>query len=166
MSSELPGKKVTNIGDHSIVLTSGSISMPQPLQKLNSNISPNILGRMRSPSCPINPSQSPIRIPLPKLNADQCRQVMLITVTLRIAVLLEHGEITAVGDYLEREGAVDLEPLGAFSPLGEFDEGLHFGVVSSASYVAREIIGLHESFGGIHEVGVDGGEVEERNAGF
>lgn len=91
---------------------------------------------------------------------------MLVAVTRRSAEVSKERVVLAVGDDLDGQVAAKLEPLGAFSPVGESDVRLHSGVVAASAEASRVVEGADEAEIGVEEVGVDGGEVEERDAGF
>lgn len=91
---------------------------------------------------------------------------MLVTVTRRAAQVSEERVELAVGNDADGEVSVEFEPLRAFSPVGEFDVGLHLGVVAASAGTSRVVKGAEEAEIGVYEIGVDGREVEERNAGF
>lgn len=79
-------------------------------------------------------------------------------------MLPEHREVVPVGHNGSGRGAVDLEPLGALPPLGEGHVGAHPGSVPAPADRAVRVVGFDEDLGRVEEVGVDGGEVEERDA--
>lgn len=90
---------------------------------------------------------------------------MLIHVTRVAAILSENLIIFPVGNDPDGCPPVGGEPLGALSPLGDVDGRGHLGVVTSAADFSGIVVGADESgVVGVEEVGVDGGEVVERNA--
>lgn len=91
---------------------------------------------------------------------------MLVSVAGVLAELLEHREVLGVGDDLDSEVPVDLEPLRPFTPVAQGDLRVHVGAVPAVPHRARDVKDLHEGLGGAHEVGVDGGEVEQGDARF
>lgn len=91
---------------------------------------------------------------------------MLVRVTSRPAKSSKQWEVFTVSDYLDGEVSVHFEPLGALSPLLKGDEGLHKVAVAASAHWALEVVGLNEGLGRVHDIGVYGREVVERNAGF
>lgn len=91
---------------------------------------------------------------------------MLVAITRGPTKPGEEREILTVGDDGERDQAVHVEPLGALPPLREGDGGAHFGVVAATARGPRAVERFDEGGRGAGEVGVDGREVEERDARF
>lgn len=91
---------------------------------------------------------------------------MLVDVAGRVAKATKGWEEAVVSDDLDGELAAEFEPLRAFTPAGGGNDWAHMGVVAAAAIVAGVVVGFDEGGGGVEEIGVDGGEVEERDAGF
>lgn len=160
---ELPGKQETHILLVPIIITHLA---PQRLQELLRDLGPHELRGVGPAPGPVHPRQGAIRVPLPQLDADEGGKVVLVGVTGAGAVLMEDREVGAVRDDLDGKGPVHLEPLGALAPLGEGDLREHEGAVAAAAYHAGVVIGHDVVEGGVEEVRVDGGEVEEGDAGL
>lgn len=145
MKRELPRKQMANIGDLPIVHTHAS--MPYPLQEIRRYMHSYILVWMSLSLCPINICQSPVGVVLPKLDANHGGQVVLICITRRFALLLEHPEVLLVRHYFNGQTSVYLEPLRPLSPLLLVDDWLHFVVVTSTSRCAWHVQGFHVGLG-------------------
>nr|GMC59956.1 hypothetical protein Csa_1G024225 [Ipomoea batatas] len=100
---------------------------------------------MRAAARPVNPRDAAIRGRARPQNVHQRRQVMLVAVTRRKAVVAKHGVIFLVGHDFGGEVAADLEPLGAFPPVVEGDGGGHAAVVAAAAGFAGIVVGLQEA---------------------
>ena len=161
---DLPCKQETDIGALPIVVT--STLTPQPLQRLNGHVPPHEPSWVSPTPWPINPSQASICTPLPKFYTHKCWQVVFISIAWRLAVLLEYGKISLVRDYFRGEISIHRKPLGPLSPLFNCDCWIHLLFVSAAANWTREIIGLYIISCGVHEVRVDGWEIEEGYAWF
>lgn len=142
---EFPRKQETHIASLPIVLTTAPA--PQLLQKRGSHIRPDKLGRVGPAPRPVNPSQSPIRIPLPESHVDIRRQIMLIRIARTLTVALKHWKINIVWNDLNRKIPVHREPLWALSPVLELDGGAHLVAVAAPANASREIVELHEVAG-------------------
>lgn len=128
---EFPCKQETNTAFLPIVLTFAPIS--QLLQKLWSNMSSYKLSRVGPAFRPVNPSQTSIGIPLPKSHTYKCWQIMFVSITRTLAIILIYRKIFSVWDNFNCKISIDLKPLGAFSPLLEFDHWVHLTVVPASS---------------------------------
>lgn len=91
---------------------------------------------------------------------------MFVGITRGAAMLLKQREILLIGDDFNGELSIHLEPLGALPPLFERDRRVHVGDVSPTSNRAGLIVSHHKILGRVDEVRINGGEVEERNAGL
>jgi hypothetical protein len=91
---------------------------------------------------------------------------MFIGITRAVAMLLKQREVLLIGDDFNGELSIHLEPLGPLPPLPEPNPRVHVGIVSPTSDSAGLIEGHYIILGGVDEVRINGGEVEERNAGF
>lgn len=91
---------------------------------------------------------------------------MFIDVTCRVAVATEDWEEPNIGDDLDGESTAELKPLRAFAPVGGGDDWVHVAVVAATTVGAGFVVGFDEGGGGVEKIGVDGGEIEKRDAGF
>ena len=110
---------------------------------------------------PVDPRHAPPgdrrRVP----DVEEGRQVVLFAAALAFAEPLEDWKVDIVNDDVGSEGAVELEPLGTLAPLPGGHGGGHAAVVPPSPGHAKLVVGLHVDLGGVYEVGVDCGEVEE-----
>lgn len=157
-----PKKKTNTIAPPTIITTIPS--KPHSVQKLLRHIPPNKRRRMRPAGRPVRPRNAAVRRQLGTNNVGQRRQIMLVHVTRRHTVLPENRIVNDVGHDVDCQAAIDFEPLGALSPVGEGDGWVHSLVVSAAPYFPGIVEESEEALVGVYEVVVDEGEVEERNA--
>lgn len=156
---EFPCKQIAHIRALPIVLTFGSTS--QLLQELNGHVRSHELRWMRPTPRPVNPSQRPVRIFLPKLDANICGQVVLIRVAWGSAILCKHWKILSIWNHLHRNLTVHLEPLWSLPPLLESDLRAHFRPVSVSADWSGFVVCLHKCLGWCHEIIVDDVELKE-----
>lgn len=81
-------------------------------------------------------------------------------------MLLKNREILLIGDDFNGKLSIHLEPLGPLPPLPDRDRRVHVGIVSPTSDRAGVIESHYKILGGVDEVRINGGEVEQRNAGL
>jgi len=161
---EFPCKEKTSIcvvSELSIILT---FLVPQILQQRHSNLWSDVSGWVATTLWPINPSQTPVRVLLPKSDANKRWQVMFISITWSFAQRLKNWEVGCVGHHFQCKLSVHFEPLRPFSPLLESDERGHADAVTATSNCTVCIKSHDVALGGVHQVRVDCWEVEERNA--
>lgn len=115
---------------------------------------------------PIDPRKTPIGVQRAEAHGDHSGQIMLVDVAGRVAEATEDWEEAVVGDDLDGELAAEFEPLGAFAPVGCRDDWVHVAVVAAAAVGGGAVVGFDEGGGGVEKIGVDGGKIEERDAGF
>ncbi|GER32793.1 reticulon family protein [Striga asiatica] len=143
-------------------------SPPQPLEETRIHTSADELSWVGTTPRPVDPRQRSVGVPRRKTArehaAHEGRKVVLVRVARPLAIAFEGREVGGVGDDLECQVAVDREPLGALAPVGEAEGRGHVETVAAAAHWAWEVVGLDEGVVGAEEVGVDGGEVVERDA--
>ncbi|GJN37570.1 hypothetical protein PR202_gb26541 [Eleusine coracana subsp. coracana] len=125
--------------------------------------------RVRVPvdrALPVGVREGPVRVPgSPPQQAHQRGQVVLVDEALlpAHAEVAERLEAGVLGDGLEREGPVHLEPLRALAPLGQADVAAREeGPVPGPA--AAVLVAVHEAGGGARQERVHGREVVDRDA--
>lgn len=162
VGQELPREQEADAGRAPIVLALASA--PQHLEEPGGDVSPREPVRVRPASGPVDPGQAPVRVHPWEPHVHKSGKVMLVSVAGVLAEPLEHREVLGVRDDLDSQVPVHLEPLGPLPPVPQGDIRVHVGAVPSAAHRTWEVVDLHEGLGGVGEVRVDGGEVEQGDA--
>ena len=157
--------KKTNIRTPPIVFTFPTKTIPQVTQKLRRHIFALVLRRVWATLFPVNPGQCSICILCSKFHVHKRWQIMFIWKTVVFA-FHERWEVFSVRYEFKGKVSISLEPLRPFSPLIDCDSRVVTEFIPAASHSTGIVIDLDESLGGVHEVGVDSGEVVEGNACF
>jgi len=72
---------------------------------------------------------------------------MLVRIARGPAVLLEEGVVLGVGNYIDGQFTVELEPLRTLPPLAELDRWVHVIVIPATAMSGVFIVGLHKAVG-------------------
>lgn len=165
VGQELPCKQEANRGVPPVVLAGPPSPVPEPPQEIHGDLHPSKPRRVRPAMGPIHPGHAPPgarRRPVP--DVEERGQIVLVGVAVALAEPLECREVDGVGDHLGRQGPAQLEPLRALAPVPKgYAGGAHAALVPAPARAARLVVGLHEGPRGVDQVGVDRGEVEERD---
>ncbi|URD76024.1 hypothetical protein MUK42_20145 [Musa troglodytarum] len=130
----------------SVVVVVGPLgAIPQPLHQPHGGITAPVGCRVCATPRPVDPGEAPVGVEPREELGHQRGQVVLDDVAGRAAALPEHRVVAAV----RHDGS------------GEGDDG-----VAAAACVAGVVERADEAEAGGGEVVLDGGEVEERNAGL
>ena len=161
VGQKLPREEEADVGGPAVVRARGAA--PEPPEEVDGDLHPVEPRRVWAAAGPVDPRQAPVggRRRLP--DVEERRQVVLVGVAAPAAEAPEDREVDAVGDDVGGEAPVQVEPLGALAPLRRGHDGAHAAVVAAAPRRAGLVVGLEEHLGGVDEVRVDGGEVEERD---
>lgn len=162
VGQELPREKEAHGGGPAVVRARAAF--PEPPEEVDGDLHPGEPRRVRAAVGPVDPRQAPVgpRRRRPD-DVEERGQVVLVGVAVAAAESAEERKVDAVGDDVGGERPVEVEPLGALAPLRGGHHGAHPAVVAAAARGARLVVGLEVHLGGVDEVGVDGGEVEQRH---
>lgn len=119
---------------------------------------------MSSALGPVDPRHASVRSPAPELDVDERRDIVFVGVTGMLAVLGKQRKEGLIGDDLQGELPVHLEPLRALPPLFGLDGRAEEVGVAAAAAWTRIVVDVYEGVHRVDEVVVDGCEWEEGNA--
>ncbi|KAB8079834.1 hypothetical protein EE612_000106, partial [Oryza sativa] len=135
---------------------------PHLPQKLLGDVPCAVAPRVRRPRPPLHVRERPVGVAAPPEKAHQRRDVVLVDDAVPASP--ERREVGLVGDDLDGEGAVHLEPLGALAPLRLRDVVGREHVLPVPRHGAVVVEAVDEAVVGARQVRVHGGEVEDWDA--
>lgn len=122
--------------------------------------------RMWTAEWPIYPSYSAVGVEGGVKYVEVSRNVVLVRVAWRVAILSEKVIVLEVWYDLNGQTTVELEPLWPFPPLVNPNAGCHPSAISTTAIARGIIIWLHKTVSWLSEVFVHCFEVIHRDAAF